>query len=95
MMKIGTWLLGMMGGMTAKVLLALGFSVVTVVGMDQVFSQLRTMFLGFASQVPAAGLNLALLGGVGEGFGIIFGAILTRLALWKIQAATKILGRPS
>ena len=92
MFKVGTWLFGLMGGLTAKVLIALGFSVVTIVGMDQIFGQLRTMFLGFANQVPAAGFNLALLGGVGEGFSIIFGAILARLALWKIQSATRILG---
>ncbi len=91
-MPLGTWLLALAGSMTAKVLLALGFSVVTIVGMDQVFGQLRSLFLTYTSQIPAAGLQLALLAGAGEGCGIIFGAIATRLVLWKIQNATRILG---
>jgi len=91
-MPLGVWLLGMASGLTAKVLMALGFSVVTVVGMNTVFSQLRDLFLSHSSAIPAAGLNLALLAGAGEGVGIIFGAIVTRLALWQIANAKRILG---
>ncbi len=91
-MPLGTWLLGMMGSMTARVLMALGFSVVSVVGMDTVFSQLRALFLAHAATVPAAGMNLAMLAGAGEGAGIIFGACVTRLALWQIANAKRILG---
>ncbi len=93
-MPLGTWLLGMMGSLTAKVLMALGFSVVSIVGMNTVFEQLRTMFLSYSQLVPAAGMNLALLAGAGEGAGIIFGACLTRLALWQIANAKRILGAP-
>jgi hypothetical protein len=37
-------------------------------------------------------LNVFLLAGGGVGLGIIFGAMTTKLILWKIQQGTKILG---
>lgn len=91
-MPLGTWLLGMMGGMTAKVLLALGFSVVSIVGVDAAFNQLRDLAMSHVGGIPAAGLNLALLAGCGQAAGIIFGACATRLALWQIANAKRILG---
>lgn len=92
MTKLGTWLLSLAPSLVGKVLVALGFQVVTITGMTAGFGLLKGMFLTHLGAVPAAGLQLALLGGVGEGLGIIFGAIAARLALWQLQNATKILG---
>lgn len=91
-MPLGVWLLAMMGPLTARILLALGFSVVSIVGMDAVVTQLRTLMMGHFAGIPADALNLALLGGFGEAMGIIFGAITTRLILWRIANAKRILG---
>lgn len=91
-MPIGTWLLAMMGPLTARILVTLGFSVVSIVGMDAVISGLKNQFIAQVGSIPSAGLNLALLAGCGEGMGIIFGAITTRLLLWKITSATRLLG---
>jgi hypothetical protein len=91
-MKIGLWLAAMAQPLVARILMALGFSVVSVVGVTEVMSQLKSMFITNLMAVPAAGLDLALLAGCGTGLGIIFGAITTKLALWQIQNATKILG---
>lgn len=90
--KLGTWLLGLAPSLVGKVLLTLGFQVVTITGMTASIAALKGLFLEHLGAVPAAGLQLALLGGVGEGLGIIFGAIAARLALWSIQNSTKILG---
>lgn len=91
-MPIGTWLLAMMAPLTARILLTLGFSVVTIVGMDAVMTQLKAAVVTNLGAIPSAGLQLALLAGVGEALGIIFGAITTRLLLWKITSATRLLG---
>lgn len=91
-MKLGTWLLAMMQPMVAKVLIALGFQVVTITGMVVSINAIKNLFIQHMGQVPAAGFQLGMLAGAGEGFGMIFGAIAFRLALWQIQSATKILG---
>ena len=91
-MGIGTFLAAMMAPLVARVLMALGFSVVTVVGVSTVLAQLKAMMLAQAMAVPVAGLNLALLAGVGVGGGIIFGAITTKMALYAIANTSRILG---
>lgn len=88
----GAWLAGLMGPLSARVLMALGFQVVTIKGMDLVLDQIKALALAQLGQVHAAGLQMALLGGIGTALGIIFGAIATRLALWQIAQGTRILG---
>jgi len=91
-MPFATFLLAMMAPLTARVLMALGFSVVTITGMSAVITGLRSSMLTWANQIPAAGLDLAMLAGAGQALGIIMGAIATRLLLWQISNATRILG---
>ena len=91
-MKIGTWLLAMMEPLIAKILASLGFSVVTIVGMDLVLNQIKDAVKGGINALPADLLNIFLFASGGVGIGIIFGAIATKLLLWQIQSATKILG---
>jgi hypothetical protein len=91
-MGIGTWLAAMMTTLTAKVLLALGFQVVTITGVAVAMATLRTMIITNMGAVPAAGFQLALLSGVGTALGIVMGAVAFRLALWQIQSSVRILG---
>lgn len=91
-MKIGTWLAGLAQPMVAKVLIALGFQVVTITGVVASVDAVKALFLAHVGAMPAAGLQLGLIAGAGEAMGIIFGAIATRLTLWQIQNGTKILG---
>ncbi len=91
-MKLGTWLLALAEPMIAKILLSLGFSVVTIAGMEAILSQLRTQLSSGINGLPADMLGLFLLAGGGEAFGIVMGAITTKLVLWQIQNSTKILG---
>lgn len=92
MMGLGTWLAAMMQPLVAKVLMALGFSVVSIVGVTAALDTLKGQFVAQMNSVPAAGLQLAMLAGTGEAFGIIFGAVATRIALWQIQNGVKVLG---
>jgi hypothetical protein len=95
MTQLGVWLASMVQPLVGKVLLALGFQVVTLTGVVVAIDQVKGLFLSHIGQVPAAGFQLALLAGVGEAFGMIFGAITFRLAMWQIQNATRILGSSS
>jgi signal transduction protein with GAF and PtsI domain len=92
MMGAGAWLAGLMAPLAARVLMALGFQVVTITGMAVVVGQLKTMVLSQFGAIPAAYLQLVLLSGVGTALGIIFGAIATRMAIWQIQQGAKIVG---
>lgn len=91
-MKIGTWLLSMVQPLIGRILAALGFSVVTVVGFTATIETLRQNLISSVNALPADMLGIMLLAGVGESVGMILGAIAFRLALWQIQSATKIVG---
>ncbi len=91
-MKLGTWLLAMMQPLLAKILTTLGFSIVSIVGMDLVVNQLRDAVTSGVNSLPADLLGLFLFAGGGVSMGIVFGAVATKLLLWQIQSATKILG---
>lgn len=91
-MQLGAWLLGLVQPLIGRILFALGFQVVTIVGFTAVIDELKDLVLQHLGTVPAAGLQMALLAGVGTAIGLIFGAITTRLALWQIQNSVKLLG---
>lgn len=91
-MKFGTWLLAMMQPLIAKILISLGFSVVSIVGLQAALAGLKAQFTSSINTMPADTINLFLLGGGGVAMGILFGAMTTKLLLWQIQSATKILG---
>lgn len=91
-MKIGTWLLSLVQPWVAKILVALGFNVVTITGMNVAFDTIKDRFIGGVNALPVDLLNLFLLAGGGIGLGIILGAFATRLALWQIANSVKILG---
>ena len=91
-MKIGTWLLSLAQPFIARILTALGFSVVTIVGMEAVIDQVKALVTGGVNSMPADMLNIFLLAGGGKALGMILGAITTKVMLWQIQSATKILG---
>ncbi|GAA3994696.1 hypothetical protein GCM10022279_17870 [Comamonas faecalis] len=91
-MKLGTWLLALMEPMLARILAALGFSVVTVTGFDLAVNQIKQLVMSQVNSLPMDMLNLFLYAGGGYALGMIFGAVTTKLLLWQIQSATKILG---
>lgn len=91
-MKLGTWLLAMMQPLLAKILVSLGFSVVTMVGLDAVFTQLKGTLSNGIGGLPADALQLFLLAGGGQALGIVLGAISTKILMWQIQKATQVLG---
>lgn len=91
-MKLGTWLLSLVQPILGRILASLGFSVVSIVGMESILSQLRTQLVAGLGGMQADIFNVFLLAGGGQALGIITGALTTKLLLWQVQNATKILG---
>ncbi len=91
-MKIGTWLLALVQPLLGRILTALGFSVVTITGFQAAVETLKQQLVGSFNGLPSEVLQVVLLGGVGEGLGLITAAIAVRVLLWQIQSATRILG---
>lgn len=91
-MKIGTWLLSLLQPAIAKILLALGFSVVTITGVDTVITKAQNHLLAMMNTVPMDMLQLFKIGGGSTALGFVLAAIGVRLTLWKIRSAVKVLG---
>jgi len=91
-MPLATWLLALVSPLISRILIALGFSVVSIVGMDLVIGQLKDMVKSNINALPSDLINLFLFAGGGVALGIIFGAIATKLLIWQIQNAVKIIG---
>ncbi|MBA4112009.1 MAG: hypothetical protein C0492_01375 [Verminephrobacter sp.] len=85
-------LLSLVQPVLARVLVALGFSVVSFVGMEMLMNQMISTVQGAWGGLPASILQLAGLAGIGQGLGIVFGAVLTRIMIWQLQKSTRILG---
>lgn len=85
-------LLAMVQPLVARVLLSLGFSVVSFVGMDLLVDTLlertRDAWLG----LPHGVIQLAALAGIDTGLAMVTGAILTRVMIWQLSRSSRILG---
>ena len=91
-MKIGTWLLSLLQPFIAKILLSLGFSVVTITGFEYAIGQIKAQLITSVNSLPVDLLNVFLLSGCGIGIGIVLAAVAVKVTLWQISNATKILG---
>lgn len=85
-------LLGLVGGIVARVLVALGFAVVTIYGVDAALDGLKAQFIASFNQMPADMISLFNIAGGGIAVSMIFGAFSFKLALWTAQKGTSILG---
>lgn len=91
-MKLGTWLLSLVSPLLGRILVSLGFSIVTITGFTAGIQALRDQVVSGVNSLPADTLNIFLIAGGGVGLGMITGAIATRIMLWQITNATRILG---
>jgi len=81
------------GPMVARVLMALGMSVVTITGVDVAMGQVKPIIVAQFSQAPLAAIQLAGLSGCWLALGMIFGALTFALSFWSLTQATKIIGK--
>ena len=94
-MTLWAFLASAVGPLAIKILIALGITAVTFVGVDTVTSQLVGYVTASYTGLPSATLQIFGLAGVGQGLGLILGAINARLALWLFASATKWITSPS
>ena len=76
----------------ARVLLALGFSVVTLIGVSSSVSVIIAKLMERLHQIPSEPLQLAGLAGVWDALAIMLASVSFSLAYWAATRAVKIAG---
>jgi len=92
MASIAVWLAALLPSLVGRVLAALGLGVVTMTGFMVAWNSLKGYVLDNFEGLPTAMMQLAGLAGVGEGLGLVLGAITAKVAYVAIQSASKIAG---
>lgn len=92
MASIAVWLAALLPSLAARVLASLGLGVVTVTGFTVAWNSLKGIIIANFQGFPADIAGLASLAGVGEGLGIVLGAITARVTFSAIMSASKIAG---
>lgn len=96
-MAAGSGLLGALvtlaGPVVGRVLLSLGFSVITVTGVAVAVGALKSRMLESLGALPLATLQLLGLGGVWVGLGIMLGAMTFCVSYWTLTSSVRILGK--
>jgi hypothetical protein len=85
MASFGGFFAAAAGPIAKKVLIALGLGVVSYAGVDAAFGVARDAIIANWGGLSADIANLASLGGIGTGIGIILGGISARIALLAIS----------
>jgi cell division protein FtsX len=85
-----TWVPAIVG----RILMALGFTVMSVVGLDVAIDQLKAQLQQAAGALGTDAFSLFLIAGGGSAIGIVLGAINLRLALWLGTRSARIVGLP-
>lgn len=76
----------------ARVLVALGMSVVTITGVTVVVDQVKQEIAFNLGAGPYAALQLAGLAGCWSALGLVFGAMTFAVSYWATTQAVKVLG---
>lgn len=76
----------------ARVLVALGFSVVTLGGLTGIVVAIKNQVVTALGSGPMAALQLAGLGGAWEALGLVFGAVSFSVAYFGLTKAVRIAG---
>ena len=87
-----TFLLWIISGVIARVLLSLGFAVLTVKGVDVAIDKVVSMLRYAENQLPSDIHNLFLMAGGGYCLNLIVAAISFRLAYWALTKSVRVLG---
>lgn len=85
-------LVGLTGPIVARVLITLGFSLVTITGVTVTLTTLKGYVQLNLGQAPLAIVQLAGLAGAWEALGLVFGAATFVAGLWVATSATKLMG---
>jgi hypothetical protein len=81
MQTLAAFLISIAGSLAYRVLFALGFTVVSYAAFTALADNVVMQFQNQYSSIPGPVLQILNLGGVGQAFGIILGALGSRAAL--------------
>lgn len=76
----------------ARVLIALGMSVVTITGVSLAWGTIRSSIVENLSSQAGAYVQLAGLGGVWVALGAVIGAMTFAVSFWTLTSAVRIMG---
>lgn len=93
--NLAAWIASLVPGMVARVMASLGFGILTVTGLNLAWQSVQAEILGNLSGAPGAVAQLAGLAGIGQGIGIILGAITARVAYSVLAHGSKVIGAVS
>lgn len=88
-MTLWSFLLAAVGPLAIRVLSALGISMLTFVGVEAVVNELIQYVTTAWSSLAGDAALLLGLAGLGQGMGIVLGAITARLAIWSAASASR------
>lgn len=84
-MNIAAWLMALVGPLAIRVIIALGFTAVTLTGVTAAVASLVSIAQNSWSAMPVGVLQLASLSGIPQGLATIFSAYM---ALFGLRAAS-------
>lgn len=83
-MPIAAWLMTMVLPIVKKVMIALGISVVTYVGLSAVMTQIQNSIIASLGGMTGAAAQLAAMFGFHESVGIILAAVTTKFSMAQL-----------
>ena len=92
-MNFAAFLASMAAPLVARVLMALGFSVITVTGVTVAIQQLKDLVVNNLGNAPVSMLQLGGLLGAWQGLGMIFGAITFAVTLRGLTSLSGWIGK--
>ena len=87
-----TFLLWIVSGIVARVLVSLGFAVLVVKGVDTSIDTVVSMLRTAENSLPSDIHNLFLMAGGGYVLNLVVSAISFRLSYWALTKSVRILG---
>lgn len=84
-MPFGAFLLGLVGPLATRVMIALGLGVISYAGLSLIAEQVRDAIIDKYSLISGSVLDLLNLIGFGEAIGIVLGAIIARAAFAAVS----------
>lgn len=81
------------GPLAIRALVAIGFGVVSFAGVQTAFSALTSYAQQYWTGLPAAVIQIATICGLHTALGLVFGAMVGRLAVWTVSNGSKLLFR--
>jgi len=78
LIPLGAFLSAGVGYLAVRVLLALGIGFISYAAVIALLTQLFSMAQGYYNNIPSLALSIINLAGIGDGLGIITGAITFR-----------------